>query len=85
MISTATGSGCSPPGIFEARQDPEADIPDEKMPKDMLDLASHIVKTKAGHFDTSRTSTRMRLRNCSKRSRKASQLSGPSAPSRQTS
>ena len=28
------------------------DIPDEKMPKDMLDLASHIVKTKAGHFDT---------------------------------
>ena len=28
------------------------DIPDEKIPKDMLDLASHIVKTKAGHFDT---------------------------------
>ncbi|HEY4858305.1 MAG TPA: hypothetical protein VII14_00020 [Xanthobacteraceae bacterium] len=30
------------------------DIPDEKIPKDMLDLASHIVKTKAGHFDPSR-------------------------------
>ena len=27
------------------------DIPDEKIPKDMLDLASHIVKTKAGHFE----------------------------------
>jgi hypothetical protein len=27
------------------------DIPDEKIPKDMLDLASHIVETKAGHFD----------------------------------
>ena len=26
--------------------------PDEKFPKDMLDLASHIVKTKEGHFDS---------------------------------
>src|SRR5439155_15871123 len=26
------------------------DIPDEKIPKDMLELASHIVDTKAGHF-----------------------------------
>jgi DNA end-binding protein Ku len=30
------------------------DIPDEKIPKDMLDLASHIVKTKTGHFDPDR-------------------------------
>ena len=30
------------------------DIPDEKNPKDMLDLASHIVKTKAGHFEPSK-------------------------------
>jgi len=30
------------------------DIPDEKMPKDMLDLASHIVKTKSGHFEPSK-------------------------------
>jgi DNA end-binding protein Ku len=29
-------------------------IPDEKIPKDMLDLASHIVKTKEGHFDPSK-------------------------------
>ena len=27
------------------------DIPDEKIPKDMLELASHIVETKAGHFE----------------------------------
>src|SRR5712672_1986535 len=26
------------------------EIPDEKVPKDMLDLAVHIVETKAGHF-----------------------------------
>jgi DNA end-binding protein Ku len=26
------------------------DIPDEKIPKDMLELATHIVKSKAGHF-----------------------------------
>jgi DNA end-binding protein Ku len=30
------------------------DIPDEKIPKDMLDLAAHIVKTKEGHFDPSK-------------------------------
>jgi DNA end-binding protein Ku len=30
------------------------EIPDEKIPKDMLELASHIVETKAGHFDPSR-------------------------------
>ena len=27
------------------------DIPDEKIPKDMLDLATHIVETKKGEFD----------------------------------
>jgi DNA end-binding protein Ku len=29
------------------------DIPELKLPKDMLDLASHIVQTKSGHFDPS--------------------------------
>jgi DNA end-binding protein Ku len=29
------------------------DIPELKLPKEMLDLASHIVNTKAGHFDPS--------------------------------
>ena len=30
------------------------DIPDEKIPKDMLELASHIVETKSGNFDPSK-------------------------------
>ena len=29
------------------------DIPDLKLPKEMLDLASHILTTKSGHFDPS--------------------------------
>jgi DNA end-binding protein Ku len=29
------------------------DIPDLKLPKEMLDLAAHIVETKSGHFDPS--------------------------------
>src|SRR5258708_720029 len=38
---------------YEVRAEAEYfdDIPDEKTPKDMLELASHIVQTKAGHFD----------------------------------
>src|SRR6266478_7043417 len=41
---------------YEVRKEEEYfdDIPDEKIPKDMLDLASHIVETKAGHFDPSK-------------------------------
>jgi DNA end-binding protein Ku len=30
------------------------DIPDLKLPKEMLDLATHIVNTKSGHFDPTR-------------------------------
>lgn len=29
------------------------EIPDQKLPKEMLDLAAHIVNTKTGHFDPS--------------------------------
>jgi DNA end-binding protein Ku len=41
---------------YEVRKEADYfdDIPDEKIPKDMLDLASHIVETKAGHFDPSK-------------------------------
>src|ERR1700732_464035 len=41
---------------YEVRNEEEYfdDIPDEKIPKDMLELASHIVKTKEGHFDPSK-------------------------------
>ena len=37
---------------YEVRKEDEFfdDIPDEKIPKDMLELAAHIVATKAGHF-----------------------------------
>jgi DNA end-binding protein Ku len=37
---------------YEVRKKDEYfdDIPDEKIPKDMLELASHIVESKAGHF-----------------------------------
>jgi DNA end-binding protein Ku len=37
---------------YEVRKEDEYfdDIPDEKIPKDMLELASHIVESKAGHF-----------------------------------
>jgi Ku protein len=30
------------------------DIPELKLPKEMLDLATHIVETKSGHFDPSK-------------------------------
>src|SRR5262245_35699632 len=38
---------------YEVRKEDEYfdDIPDEKIPKDVLELASHIVETKAGHFE----------------------------------
>jgi DNA end-binding protein Ku len=38
---------------YEVRKEADyfEEIPDEKIPKDMLDLASHIVEMKAGHFD----------------------------------
>jgi DNA end-binding protein Ku len=41
---------------YEVRKEADYfdDIPDEKIPQDMLDLASHIVKTKEGHFDSSK-------------------------------
>jgi DNA end-binding protein Ku len=37
---------------YEVRKEDEyfEDIPDEKTPKDMLELAAHIVETKSGHF-----------------------------------
>jgi DNA end-binding protein Ku len=37
---------------YEVRKEDEYlhDIEDEKIPKDMLELASHIVETKSGHF-----------------------------------
>jgi DNA end-binding protein Ku len=41
---------------YEIRKDEEyfGELPDERVPKEMLDLAIHIVKTKAGHFQPER-------------------------------
>jgi DNA end-binding protein Ku len=38
---------------YEVRKESDYsdDIPDEKLPKDMLDLAAHIVDTKRAHFN----------------------------------
>jgi DNA end-binding protein Ku len=38
---------------YEVRKEEDyfGELPDEKIPKDMLELASHIVKTKMGHFE----------------------------------
>ena len=38
---------------YEVRKEDDYfdEIPDEKIPKDMLDLATHIVQSKASHFD----------------------------------
>jgi DNA end-binding protein Ku len=38
---------------YEVREEKEyfADVEDEKVPKDMLDLATHIIETKKGHFE----------------------------------
>jgi DNA end-binding protein Ku len=38
---------------YEVRKEQQYfdDIPDEKIPKDMLELAAHIVETKTAHFD----------------------------------
>src|SRR5467141_2925610 len=38
---------------YEVRKEEQYfdDIPNDKIPKDMLELASHIVETKAGHFE----------------------------------
>jgi DNA end-binding protein Ku len=56
QASAASGKGLL--GItlrypYEVRKEDEyfEDIPDEKIPKDMLELASHIVETKSGHFN----------------------------------
>ena len=42
------------PYEIREEQDYFDDIPDEKIPKDMLDLAAHIVDTKTGNFEPSK-------------------------------
>jgi len=74
---------------YEVRKEDEYfdSVEDEKIPKDMLDLAIHIVETKTGHFKpaNSRTNTRTRSRICCARSRRARRSSGRRSASRRTS
>ena len=46
---------------YEVRDEHEYfdDIPNPKISRDMIELASHILDSKAGHFDPSRTNTRL--------------------------
>jgi hypothetical protein len=53
---------------YEIRKEGDyfGDIPDEKIPSDMLELAGHIVDTKTGDFDPGKfeINTRARFGNC---------------------
>jgi DNA end-binding protein Ku len=56
MVAEARGKGLLGMTLrypYEVRKEGEyfEDIPNEKIPKDMLELASHIVETKSGHFN----------------------------------
>jgi DNA end-binding protein Ku len=66
---------------YEVRKEQEYfdDIPDEKVPKDMLDLALHIVKTKEGHFDPSKFDDRYEdaLKDLLKKKQEGRPIEGP--------
>jgi DNA end-binding protein Ku len=69
---------------YEVRKEEDYfdDIPDEKMPKDMLDLASHIVNTKAGHFDPDKFEDRYEdaLKELLKRKQEGKPIERPERP-----
>jgi DNA end-binding protein Ku len=69
---------------YEVRKEADYfdDIPDEKIPKDMLDLASHIVKTKSGHFDPAKFEDRYEdaLKELLKRKQEGKPIERPERP-----
>jgi DNA end-binding protein Ku len=69
---------------YEVRKEADYfdDIPDEKIPKDMLDLASHIVKTKSGHFDPEKFEDRYEdaLKELLKRKQEGKPIERPERP-----
>jgi DNA end-binding protein Ku len=73
---------------YEVRKENEyfEDIADEKIPKDMLELASHIVETKAGHFEPEKFEDQYEdaLKELI-RKKQSGQPSGPSAASQRRS
>jgi DNA end-binding protein Ku len=66
---------------YEVRKEDEYfdDIPDEKIPKDMLELASHIVETKAGRFDPKKFEDRYEdaLKDLLKKKQKGEKIEKP--------
>src|SRR5436309_4162013 len=69
---------------YEVRKEADYfdDIPDEKIPKDMLELASHIVETKAGHFDPSKFDDRYEdaLKDLLKKKQEGKPIERPERP-----
>ena len=72
---------------YEVRKEDQyfEDIPDEKIPKDMLELASHIVETKTGSFDPQKFEDRYEdaLKDLLKKKQKGENIEKPTerAPS----
>jgi DNA end-binding protein Ku len=58
------------------------DIEDEKVPKDMLDLATHIVKTKEGKFEPEKFEDQYEdaLKDVIRKKQKGERLARPSQP-----
>jgi DNA end-binding protein Ku len=71
---------------YEVRKERDyfAEIPDEKVPKDMLDLASHIVSTKRAHFEPEKFEDQYEdaLKELLKKKRAGEQIERPKAPAR---
>jgi DNA end-binding protein Ku len=69
---------------YEVRDEKEVfdEIPDEHIPKDMLDLAVHIVNSKAGHFRPEKFEDRYEtaLRELVKRKEKGEKIEPPAEP-----
>jgi DNA end-binding protein Ku len=59
------------------------DIPDEKVPKEMIELATHIVVTKAGHFDPKKFEDQYEdaLKELLKKKRSGQKIEAPREPS----
>ena len=71
---------------YEVRKEKEyfAEIPDEKVPKDMLDLASHIVSTKRAHFEPEKFEDQYEdaLKELLRKKQAGEQIERPKAPAR---
>src|SRR6185437_7305920 len=69
---------------YEVRKEEDYfnEIPDEKVTKDMLELATHIVKTKAGHFHPEKFDDRYEdaLKDLVKRKQHGQKIEVPKGP-----